>query len=68
MAPDQPQAPLWNPAGLSLKKAAQMLAVWSRTVAILGGNKIFGLFLPRYNVFTFRASRACDCRSGGLYS
>ena len=51
MVPDQPQALLWNPAGLSLKKAAQMLGVWSGTVAILGGTEIFGLFLPRYDVF-----------------
>ena len=28
-----------------------MLGVWSGTVAILGGNEIFGLFLPRYDVF-----------------
>ncbi len=28
-----------------------MLAVRRGTVAILGGTKIFGLFLPRYDVF-----------------
>lgn len=50
-APDQPQALLWNPAGISLEKAAEMLGVRHGTVAILGGTEIFGLFLPRYDVF-----------------
>ena len=50
-APDQPKALLWNPAGLSLEKAAELLGVRHGTVAILGGTKIFALFLPRYDVF-----------------
>ena len=44
--PDQQQALLWNPAGLSLKKAAEILGVWRGTAAILGGTEIFSLFLP----------------------
>lgn len=50
-APDQPKALLWNPAGLPLEKAAEMLGVQHGTIAILGGTDIFGLFLPRYDVF-----------------
>jgi dihydrofolate reductase len=49
--PDQPKALLWNPAGLSLEKAAEVLGVRHGTVAILGGTEIFGLFLPHYDVF-----------------
>ena len=45
-APNQPQALLWNPAGLSLEKAAEILGVWHGTAAILGGTEIFSLFLP----------------------
>ena len=41
MVPDQPQALLWNPAGLSLEDAAKMLGVRRGTVAILGGTEIF---------------------------
>jgi dihydrofolate reductase len=49
--PDQLKALLWNPAGLSLEKAAELLGVRHGTVAILGGTEIFALFLPRYDVF-----------------
>lgn len=48
---DQSNALLWNPAGLSLEKAAEALGVRHGTAAILGGTEIFGLFLPRYDVF-----------------
>jgi dihydrofolate reductase len=50
-APDQPKALLWNPAGLSLDMAAEVLGVRHGTIAILGGTELFGLFLPRYDVF-----------------
>lgn len=49
--PDQSKALLWNPAGLSLEKAAEALGVRHGTAAILGGTELFGLFLPRYDVF-----------------
>jgi dihydrofolate reductase len=42
---------LWNPAGLSLENAAEMLGIRQGSVAILGGTEVFGLFLPRYDVF-----------------
>jgi dihydrofolate reductase len=41
----------WNPAGLPLEKAAEMLGVRNGTVAILGGTEIYGLFLCRYDLF-----------------
>jgi len=48
---DQPEARLWNPAGLSLEDAAKKIGVRMGTAAILGGTNIFGLFLLRYDVF-----------------
>ena len=41
----------WNPAGLPLEEAAEMLGVRNGTVAILGGTEIYGLFLCRYDLF-----------------
>jgi hypothetical protein len=54
MIADQPQALLWNPDGLPFEGAVRMLGVWRGTVAILGGTEIFGLFLPRYDIFASR--------------
>ena len=50
-ASDQPKALLWNPAGLCLEKAAELLGVGHGAVAILGGTEILALFLPRYELF-----------------
>jgi dihydrofolate reductase len=49
--PDDPNAVLWNPAGASLEEAAAHLDVRHGTAAILGGTEVYGLFLPRYDVF-----------------
>jgi dihydrofolate reductase len=49
--PGEPNALLWNPAGLSLERAAAQLGVHNGTAAILGGTEVYGLFLPRYDVF-----------------
>ena len=68
-APNQPQALLWNPAGLSLEKAAEILGVWHGTAAILGGTEIFSLFLPAaMTCFICRVWRGCVCQAGGRYS
>ena len=67
-APDQPKALLWNPAGLSLEKAAEMLGVRHGTIAILGGTEIFGLFLPRYDVFYLSHVAGLRLPWGGRYS
>jgi len=49
--PDDPNALFWNPAGISLEEAAAQLSVHNGTVAVLGGTEVYGLFLPRYDVF-----------------
>ncbi len=49
--PDDPNALLWNPGGISLEDAAQRLGVADGTAAILGGTEVYGLFLPRYDIF-----------------
>lgn len=49
--PDDPNALLWNPAALSLDQAAAQLGVRDGTAAILGGTAVYGLFLPRYDIF-----------------
>ena len=59
MIADQPQALLWNPDGLPFEGAARMLGVWRGTVAILGGTEIFGLFLPRYDIFHLSHVAGC---------
>ncbi|MFN3349205.1 dihydrofolate reductase [Pseudorhodoplanes sp.] len=49
--PDDPNALLWNPAGMPLEDAAVRLGVHEGSVAVLGGTDVYGLFLPRYDVF-----------------
>ena len=49
--PGDPNALLWNPAGISLERAAAQIGVHSGTAAILGGTEVYGLFLPRYDIF-----------------
>lgn len=41
----------WNPEGLPLEKAAEILGIGNGTIAILGGTEIYGLFLRRYDLF-----------------
>ncbi len=50
---EHPNALLWNPAGLSLEEAADMLGISQGKAAILGGPEIYRLFLPRFTFFTF---------------
>ena len=49
--PDTTNARYWNPAGLPFDEAATLAGVSEGTAAILGGTDIYGLFLPRYDVF-----------------
>mgnify|MGYP005852426543 CR=1 FL=1 len=49
--PDDANALLWNPARMPLEEAAARLDVHEGTVAVLGGTDVYGLFLPRYDVF-----------------
>jgi dihydrofolate reductase len=49
--PSQPNALLWNPAGATLERAMDALGVGAGPIAVIGGTDVFGLFLPRYDVF-----------------
>jgi dihydrofolate reductase len=53
IAPDpaNAKARLWNPAGASFEHALAALGLPQPVVAIIGGTEVFGLFLPRYDVF-----------------
>lgn len=47
----QPNALDWNPEGIAVEAALAELGVPEGDVAIIGGTDIFGLFLPRYDLF-----------------
>jgi dihydrofolate reductase len=49
--PDNPNALFWNPAGAPFEQAIGALGASEGAIAIIGGTDIFGLFLPRYDVF-----------------
>lgn len=58
----------WNPAGLPLEKAAEMLGVRNGTAAILGGTEMYGLFLLRYDLFHLSRLPGCACQEGVRFS
>lgn len=49
--PSNPRALLWNPAVTPFEDGLRALGVPGGAVAIIGGTSIFGMFLPRYDVF-----------------
>lgn len=49
--PDRSNALLWNPQDIPVEQALAKLGVDDGDIAIIGGTDIFGLFLPRYDVF-----------------
>lgn len=49
--PSNPKALLWNPATTPFEEGLRGLDVTSGRIGIVGGTSIFGLFLPRYDVF-----------------
>jgi len=53
LAPDptNPNATLWNPAGISFEAACAGAGVRAGTVAIIGGPAVFAMFMDRYDVF-----------------
>ena len=56
--PSDEKALLWNPAGAAFEDAWAALAVPDGSLAIIGGTEVFGMFLPRYDVFYLtRAAR-----------
>jgi dihydrofolate reductase len=53
LAPDpgNEKALLWNPAGASFEEAWEALGVPEGSLAVIGGTDVFGMFLPRYDIF-----------------
>jgi dihydrofolate reductase len=49
--PSNEKALLWNPAGASFEEAWAALRVPDGSLAVIGGTDVFGMFLPRYDVF-----------------
>jgi hypothetical protein len=49
--PSNEKALLWNPAGASFEQAWAALGVPDSSLAVIGGTDVFGMFLPRYDVF-----------------
>jgi dihydrofolate reductase len=61
---EHPNVLLWNPSGLSLEEAANLLGISQGKVAILGGPEIYHLFLPRYDVFHLSRAHGLTVTSG----
>ena len=49
--PSNSKALLWNPATTSFEEGLRALGVTHGGIGIIGGTDIFGLFLPRYDLF-----------------
>ena len=49
--PSNPNATLWNPAGATFDEACERAGVRSGAVAVIGGPRVFGMFLDRYDTF-----------------
>jgi dihydrofolate reductase len=62
--PGQPHALHWNPQGASVDQALRRLGVASGEIAIIGGTDIFGLFLPRYDVFHLTLAKQATLPGG----
>lgn len=61
--PSNPKALLWNPASTPFEDGLRALGVTAGLIGIIGGTSVFGLFLPRYDVF--HLSRANQVRLPG---
>jgi dihydrofolate reductase len=61
--PSNPKATLWNPAGATFEAACEYTGIRSGTIAIIGGPKLFGMFMDRYD--TFWLSQATRVRLPG---
>ena len=49
--PSNDTALFWNPAGASFEAAFAALGVPRGALAVIGGTDVFGMFLPRFDVF-----------------
>ena len=58
--PSNENALFWNPAGASFEQALAELGTPDRSVGVIGGTDVFGMFLERYDVF--HLTRAPDVR------
>lgn len=61
--PEDATAVLWNPAGASFEQAWDALGLPNGKLGVIGGTEIFGMFLPRYDVFYL--TRAAHVRLPG---
>jgi dihydrofolate reductase len=61
--PSNVKALLWNPAGASFEQAWATLGLPDGSLAVIGGTDVFGMFLPRYDVF--HLTRATGVRLPG---
>jgi dihydrofolate reductase len=59
--PDNPKARLWNPAGASFEAACAALGLSSGTIAVIGGPRVYTLFL-KLGYDCFYLSRAVKVR------
>jgi dihydrofolate reductase len=56
---ENPNTVLWNPTGAAIERACETLGVTGGVVAAVGGSEVYGLFLPRYDIFHLsKAARA----------
>jgi hypothetical protein len=63
--PSNSRAILWNPAGASFEQALKAFAAANLSVAVIGGPRVFEMFLDLFDVFYL--SRAANVRlPGGL--
>lgn len=60
----QANALLWNPQGASVEAALRTLGVPSGDIAVIGGTDIFGLFLPRYDLFHLTRAKGVTLPGG----
>jgi dihydrofolate reductase len=49
--PSNPNATLWNPAGVPFEAACEAAGVTAGTIAIIGGPDVFDMFMDRYDTF-----------------
>jgi dihydrofolate reductase len=49
--PSNPNATLWNPAGVPFESAGAAAGVTTGTIAIIGGPDVFDMFMDRYDTF-----------------
>jgi dihydrofolate reductase len=61
--PSDNTAVLWNPAGAPFEVAWDALQLRDGTIGVIGGTEVFGMFLPRYDVF--HLTRAAHVRLPG---